>query len=165
MIRISTRVVTVALLAGMWGCAPQAAPDTREADERAIREIEIEWSKAVAAKDVERCMSFYADDASVFETGSPMFTGKDTIRKGFDAIFAMPGASVSFQTAKVVAARGGDLAYTYGTYAMTMNDAKGKPVNDKGKYVTVYAKQPDGKWKAVADIRNSDLPAPAPPKK
>jgi len=36
--------------------------------------------------------------------------------------------------------------------------------NDKGKYVTVYRKQPDGKWKVVADIFNSDLPAPAPPK-
>jgi ketosteroid isomerase-like protein len=46
-----------------------------------------------------------------------------------------------------------------------MNDPKGKPVNDKGKYVTVYGKQPDGKWKVVVDIFNSDLPAPAPPKK
>jgi uncharacterized protein (TIGR02246 family) len=165
MIRLSMLVVTVALLAFMSGCAPQAAPDTREADERTIREIEIEWSKASAAKDVERSMSFYADDASVFEPGKPMVTGKDAIRKGLDADFAVPGASLSFQTAKVVAARGGDLAYTYGTYAMTMKDAKGKPVNDKGKFVTVYGKQPDGKWKVVADIWNSDLPAPAPPKK
>ncbi|MCX6635202.1 MAG: DUF4440 domain-containing protein, partial [Acidobacteria bacterium] len=62
-------------------------------------------------------------------------------------------------------ARSGDVAYSHGTYAMTMNDAKGKPVNDKGKFVTVYRKQPDGKWKVVADIINSDLPAPAPPKK
>ena len=165
MIRFSMLVVTIAILACMWGCAPQAAPDTREADERAIREIEIEWSKAMAAKDAERVMSFYADDASVFEPGSPMVTGKDAIRKNFDAILAMPGASVSFQTAKVVVARSGDLAYTDGTYALTMSDPKGKPANDKGKYVTVYGKQPDGKWKAVADIRNSDLPAPAPPKK
>ena len=165
MLRFSTLVVTFALLAGMWGCAPQPAPDTREADERAIREIEIEWSKAQAAKDVERCMSFYADDASEFEPGKPIATGKDAIRKGYDAFFATPGISSNFQTAKLVVARGGDLAYTYGTSATTKNDAKGKPVNDKGKYVTVYAKQPDGKWKVVADIFNSDLPAPVPPKK
>ena len=165
MIRFSMLVVTIALLAFMWGCAPQAAPDTREADERAIREIDIEWSKAEAAKDVERCMPFYADDASEFEPGKPMDTGKDAIRKSLAAFFAAPGASLTFQTAKVVVARGGDLAYTYGTNATTMNDAKGKPVNDKGKYVAVYRKQPDGKWKVVADIFNSDLPAPAPPKK
>ena len=165
MIRFSMLVISVALLAFMWGCAPQAAPDTREADERAIREIEIEGSKAAAAKDMERYMSFLADDAVEFEPGAPMVAGKDAIRKSLAAFFAAPGSSLSFQASKVVVARGGDLAYSYGTYAMTMNDAKGKPVNDKGKYVTVYAKQPDGKWKVVADIYNSDLPAPAPPKK
>jgi len=165
MIRISMLVVSVVLLAFMWGCAPQAAPDTREADERAIRELDSECSKAAAAKDVERYMSCYADDAVEFEPGKPMVTGKDAIRKGIDAFFAMPGFSLSFQSDKVVVARSGDLAYSYGTYAMTVNDAKGKPVNDKGKFVSAYRKQPDGKWKVVADIYNSDVPAPAPPKK
>jgi uncharacterized protein (TIGR02246 family) len=165
MIRFSMLVVAVAILACMGSCAPQAAPDTREADERAIREIEIEWSKAIAAKDVERCMSFYADDASALEPGKPMVTGKDAMRKGMAAFLAIPGMSITFQTAKVLVARGGDLAYTHLTYAMTVNDAKGKPVNDTGKGVMVYRKQPDGKWKIVAEIANSDLPAPAPPKK
>ena len=44
---------------------------------------------------------------------------------------------------------------------MTMTDPKAKkPVTDKGKYVTVYKKQADGSWKAVADIMNSDMPLP-----
>jgi ketosteroid isomerase-like protein len=47
-----------------------------------------------------------------------------------------------------------------GTYQQTLNDAKGKPVTDRGKYLTVWKKQPDGKWKAVADMGISDLPAP-----
>jgi uncharacterized protein (TIGR02246 family) len=118
MIRFSTLVVTFALLALMWGCAPQPAPDTRAADERAIREIEIEWAKVAAAKDVERFMSTYADDASVFEPGKPIATGKEAIRKGLEALFANPGFSLTFQTEKVVVARSGDLAYSYGTYTM-----------------------------------------------
>ena len=155
----------VALLSFMWGCATPPPPDTRAADERAIRETETEWAKAAAAKDLERFMSFYADDAAVFAPGTPTATGKEAIRKGTETLFATPGFSLSFQTVKVEVSRGGDLAYSYGTYAMTMNDPRGKPVNDTGKYVTVYRKQPDGAWKAVADINNSDLPAPAPPPK
>jgi ketosteroid isomerase-like protein len=31
-----------------------------------------------------------------------------------------------------------------------------KPATDKGKYLTVYEKQADGSWKAVADTFNSD---------
>ena len=34
---------------------------------------------------------------------------------------------------------------------------------DHGKYVEVWNKQADGKWKAVADIFNSDLPVATPP--
>jgi len=40
---------------------------------------------------------------------------------------------------------------------MTVTDPKTKqPITDKGKYLTVYMKQPDGSWKAVADTFNSD---------
>jgi ketosteroid isomerase-like protein len=48
-----------------------------------------------------------------------------------------------------------------GTFELTLHDPTGKPVVDHGKYVTVWKKQSGG-WKAVADIVNSDLPAPAP---
>ena len=34
----------------------------------------------------------------------------------------------------------------------------GEPLTDTGKYVVVWRKI-DGKWKAAADIFNSDLPA------
>ena len=37
--------------------------------------------------------------------------------------------------------------------------AKEQPVKDKGKYLTVWKHQPDGTWKIVRDINNSDLPA------
>jgi ketosteroid isomerase-like protein len=37
-------------------------------------------------------------------------------------------------------------------------------LTEKSKYVTVYKKQADGRWKAVADIGNEDAP-PAPAKK
>jgi len=155
----------VALLSFMWGCATPPPPDTRAADERAIREIEVEADKAAAAKDLDRYVSFYADDAALFFPNAPLVTGKDAIRKTTDALFATPGFSLSFKTTKVEVSRSGDLAYSYGTNTVTMNDPKGKPLTDKGKYVAVYRKEPDGKWKVVADIGNSDLPPPAPPPK
>jgi uncharacterized protein (TIGR02246 family) len=156
----------VALLSFMWGCATPPPLDTRAADERAIREIETEAAKAAAAKDVERYVSFYADDAALFFPNAPLVTGKDAIRKTTEALFATPGFSLSFKTTKVEVSRSGDLAYSYGTNTVTMNDPKGKPLTDKGKYVAVYRKESDGKWKVVADIGNSDLPPPAPsPKK
>jgi uncharacterized protein (TIGR02246 family) len=134
-------------------------------DERAIREVEAEAAKAAAAKDLERYVSAYADDAVLLFPNAPLVTGKEAIRKMTEALFRTPGFSLSFQTAKVEVSRAGDLAYTYGTNMVTLNDPKGQLVSDKGKYVAVYRKQPDGQWKCVADIGNSDLPAPVPVKK
>jgi len=162
MTRFAMLASSVALLSLMWGCGTPTPPDTRAADERAIREIEAEAAKAAAARDVERYVSFYADDAALFFPNAPLVTGRDGIRKATEALFATPGFSLSFQTTKVEVSRSGDLAYSYGTNRVTMNDSKGKPVIDKGKYVAVYRKQPDGAWKVLADIGNSDLPAPAP---
>lgn len=165
MTRFAMLASSVALLSFMWGCAAPPPPDTRAEDERAIREIEAEAANAAAAKDLERYVSAYADDAALFFPNAPLVTGKDAIRKMTEALFRTPGFSLSFQTVKVEVSRAGDLAYTYGTNTVTLNDPKGKLVTDKGKYVAVYKKQPDGKWRCVADIGNSDLPGPAPAKK
>lgn len=74
-------------------------------------------------------------------------------------LFADPNFTLTFASTRTVASKGGDMAYSQGTYSMTMTDPKTKkPVTDKGKFMTVYAKQPDGSWKAVADTYNSDAP-------
>jgi ketosteroid isomerase-like protein len=44
-----------------------------------------------------------------------------------------------------------------GAYELTANDTSGKPINDRGKYLEVWERQPDGTWKCVADMWNSDL--------
>jgi uncharacterized protein (TIGR02246 family) len=139
---------------------PPSPPDTRAADERAVREADAGWSKASAAKDVEAYVGFLAEDVLVLPPNAPMLTGKESMRKGISEGWATPGFALSWQASKAEASRSGDLAYTVGTYQFTVNNPKGKPVTDRGKYVTVWKKQPDGKWKVAADIYNSDLPAP-----
>jgi ketosteroid isomerase-like protein len=57
---------------------------------------------------------------------------------------------------RIEVARSGDLAVEFGTFAMTMNDKKGKPVTENEKYVVTWKKQADGKWKVIADIWNTD---------
>ena len=43
---------------------------------------------------------------------------------------------------------------------MTMTDPKiKKTLTEKGKYLTLYARQMDGSWKIVEDISNADAPA------
>ena len=154
--------LALALVVGILSAqAVNAQSDTRAADERAIREAAMEWWKVTVAKDLERTVGFYADDASMFPPHAPIATGKEAIRAVWSHLFTAPGFAISGQTSKVEASRGGDLAYEIGTYEFTMQDAAGKPVMDRGKYVVVWKKQADSHWKAIVDIFNSDLPIPA----
>jgi|SRR5579862_1216810 len=154
----------LALLSFTLACQPQAPPDTRAADESAVRDLDAQFSKAASAKDADGASSYYAEDAVLMPPNAPIATG-EAIRSFWKGFVASPGFTVAWKATKAEVARSGDLAYLTGTYELTVNDARGKPVNDRGKYVEVWRKQADGKWKAVADIFNSDLAASAPPGK
>jgi ketosteroid isomerase-like protein len=139
-----------------------AAADANSALEKALRDLDAQWSTAAGAKDLDKTVSFYSNDATVMPPNSSAVSTKEEIRKVWQDLIASPGFIISWKTTKVEVAKSGDLACLSGTYEFAMNDASGKPVNDRGKYVEVWEKQPDGKWKCGTDIWNSDLPASAP---
>jgi ketosteroid isomerase-like protein len=143
-------------------CTQAPPPDTRAADEAAIRDADAQWSKTAGANDLDGTVAYYVDDASLLPPNAPIASGKQAIRAIWASLLG-PGTSISWQASKVEIARSGDLASIVGTYQLSMKDPQGNPVNDRGKFVEVWKKQADSKWKVVADIFNSDLPsAPAP---
>lgn len=136
--------------------------NNQERDVKSIRELEHKAREAAKAKDLDRYVSFYADDAVLLWPGAPMVKGRAAIRKFMQVFFSMPDFSLSFETAHVEVSLSGDFAYTCGTNKVTLADLNGKRIKDSGKYLTVYKKQSGGTWKVVADMGNSDLPAPVP---
>ncbi len=151
----------LAVMLSVAGCGPQTPADTRAADESAIRSLDTQWSKTAAAKDVDGTVSYYSDGASLLPPNEPIATGKPAIRAVWAALLG-PDVSLTWQPSTVEVARSSDLAYVVGVYQMTMKDAQGQPAADHGKFVEVWKKQADGKWKTVADIFNSDVPTAAP---
>jgi uncharacterized protein (TIGR02246 family) len=162
MLRFCSLFGCAGMLALTVACTNSPGPDTREADIQAVRAVETAWVQDVAKKDVDSFAKYYADDASVLMPNSPILNGKEAIRGALKPMLADPNFALTFQSSRVEASKGGDFVYTQGSYTMTMSDAKQKATTDKGKYLTIFRKQADGTWKAVADMINSDL-APAPP--
>ena len=152
----------VALILFASSCGQQTPPDTRAADEGAIRALDAQWSKTASARDLDGAVSYYSDDASLLSPNAPIASDKQSIRAAWASLLG-PDTSLSWQANKVEVSRSGDLAYIVGVYQLTMKDSKGRPAADNGKFVEVWKKQADGKWKVTADIFNSDVAAPAPP--
>jgi uncharacterized protein (TIGR02246 family) len=160
--RLATLCAITAMALTMTAC--NTNPDTHDADVKAIQDNEAQWNSDYAAKDLDKIVSHYADDAVLMVPGTPSTSGKTAISASLKGMVADPALSLKFQSSKVEVAKSGDVAYTQGTYTMTLTDPQTHQViNDHGSYVTTYRKQPDGTWKAVADIATSEVPPPAPP--
>ena len=121
-----------------------------------FRAADTAWSQACGNKDLDKCVSFYADTASVFPYNAPIATGMDQIRQVWTHLMAEPGFGLSFGPTKIEIAKSGDMAYEIGTFDLKTNDAQGNATSTRGKYVVVWKKQPNHDWKAVADIFNTD---------
>jgi uncharacterized protein (TIGR02246 family) len=154
-----TGCLVLAVLATGCSNAPAPPPDTRAADVQAVKDVEAAWLKDTAAKDADKWVSYFAEDGCGLYPGAGTLNGKAAIKAAMAPYFADSNFSLNFQSTRAVASKGGDMVYSQGTYTMTMTNPKTKkPMTDKGKYLTVYSKQADGSWKAVADTFNSDSP-------
>ena len=128
----------------------------RSSEESAIRETNSAWSQAVDAKDLNKCVSVYTDDASLLPFNAPIATGKDQIRAVWSQLMSNPDFSLSWRPTKIEVAQSADLAYEVGTFDLTLADQTGKSTASRGKYVVAWKKQANGEWKAAADIFNTD---------
>ena len=115
------------------------------------------------AKDLEKLAAHYADNAVLMASGMASASGREEIRKMLKEMVDDPALTLKFKASRVEVSSSGDLGFTQGTYQLTMTDpASRQVIHDHGSYVTTYRKQPDGSWKALADIASSEVPPPSP---
>ena len=154
--KIKMRLTAVALLLMAGSAFSIAQKSNPNDDEQAIRKLDKDWSAAAQSKDVDKTVSFYADDASALPFNAPIATGKEQIRQVWAHLTSLPGFALTFGPTKIEVAKSGDLAYDVGTFELKTNDAQGNVTTEVGKYVVVWKKQSDKTWKAVIDMFSTD---------
>jgi ketosteroid isomerase-like protein len=154
-----SRWTMVALL--LLSLPASAQTSQKEAARAALLHTDIEWAElAASGKDVERMLSFWADDAAIYPPREAPVVGKQAIRAYVTESFKIPGFSISWKPVQAVVAAAGDFGYTTGTNAFTFPDAQGHLTTAHGRYVTVWRKAEDGRWRCVVDFWNEAPPAP-----
>lgn len=139
--------------------ACQKAPDQGVRNESEIEAIRAQaelWFKSIKEKDLEATLSFYAPDAEYLSAGRPAASTADERRRLWKEDFATPAFSSDEVTTRIEVAQSGDLAYQRGNYSMNIADAQGKMTRTTGKFIVIWKKQGDGRWKAIVDIDNAD---------
>ena len=128
----------------------QAVPGARE---DVLLQADRDFAKATAARGAEGFISYFADDVTLLPKNGAPITGKvaaaEVIRKGW----ARPGYSLTWTPVHAELAKSGEIGYTFGTYERKFQQ-DGKPAIETGKYLTVWKRQSDGKWKVALDMGN-----------
>jgi uncharacterized protein (TIGR02246 family) len=158
MLMLTGSTIVFALITA--GCGEQRKVDL-SAEEAAIRRTDADWLAAASARDLNRVLPFWADDATIVTPGMPPIVGKDAIRKYVAGAFATPGFSITWKTEKVEVSQSGDLAYSTGTDRISLNTPDGKSVTEENRGVAIWKKQVDGSWRVVLDMGSPSASANA----
>ncbi|MBS1717362.1 MAG: nuclear transport factor 2 family protein [Armatimonadetes bacterium] len=159
---VKTRVMlkTVFTLTALLAIVPLFAQakhkPARMTDEQTILALDDKWSQTAGAHDLKGTIAFYADDAVLLFPNAVTITNKKDFAPAWAPLTAAT-STVSWKATKVEVARSHDIAYSYGTYQLTMKDAHGKTIADHGKFLEIWKKR-HGKWICVVDTFNTDLP-------
>jgi ketosteroid isomerase-like protein len=136
--------------------AHEAAADV-EAAKRAIKLADLELAKAVADRSLQSFVSMVDDDAVFF--GKDVSRGKDAVSKAWLPFFTDRNLFLKWHPNEVHVSSSADLGYSIGEYERMGKDKSGNPETAIGTYVSIWRRQPDGKWKIVLDIGTPGTPA------
>jgi ketosteroid isomerase-like protein len=143
-------------MAGVWGCTgkrdiPSDATNLLAVD-RAFAKISVKKGAAEAFKE------YLSKDALQFSAGKPepvqgLSAIYENMKKAMDSTIVL-----NWEPQQADVSSAGDMGYTWGYYSVT----KKSPDTDStyslgaGKYVNVWKKGSDGRWKVKIDIGNSN---------
>ena len=118
-------------------------------DERAIRELHSTWIDAVNAGDLVRLLTLMAHDVVFLNPGQSPF-GRDEFSANFSAAHQQVRIRCISELEEVVVV--GEVAYTLSRDSLSVTPrAGGEALQLAGHRITVYRKQPDGRWLLARD--------------
>lgn len=152
-------------------CAPQPeqqaepvveeAPST-EADVEAIKAVNQQCLSAIKAGDLDTIVDLFTDDGVFMLPNEPTLTGKDAIKSRLQTDMDKFTFDESWASEEIVVF--GDWAFDRGSSKVIMTPKEGgDSIEDNGKYIWIFKRQPDGNWRYARCIWNSDNPPPEEP--
>ena len=96
-----------------------------EQEKTALMSVDADWAKSI--NDMDKFMSFVAPNASFTMSGAPALHGDKAVRDMLTSMSKAPGFSLTWTATRADVAASGDLGYTAGDYAISMNNAAGNP--------------------------------------
>ena len=150
------RVLTVFPLLLAAACQPKVDPVQSA---QTLLETDRAWATLVASNgSFDSIVGYWTADARVVLPGQPLLVGTEAIRGMVAGMRSIPGFRIGWTPDSAVVSTSGDVGYTFGTNSITAPDSTGTLRTMRGRYLTVWRKEPDGRWRCAFDISNEGPP-------
>ncbi|MGB6865834.1 MAG: DUF4440 domain-containing protein [Candidatus Aminicenantaceae bacterium] len=126
-----------------------------EADVEAIKNLRAQYMVSQDAGDAEGCVSYWDEDGALMPPNEPSVVGKESLLSWYQTAFdhVKIDFKVSFDQIEVA----DDWGFVRGGYeGAIIPKPEGEPIPDKGKYLEILKRQPDGSWKFACHMYSSD---------
>jgi ketosteroid isomerase-like protein len=118
---------------------------------REIRQADIDFCAALAARDVGKFKGFVAAKGKFF--GGRVNVGPDEVSKAWGPFFDPESKfALLWAPKEVIVSASADLGYSLGEYDSRSPAEDGTIQSKHGYYVTIWRKDPDGRWRVIIDI-------------
>jgi ketosteroid isomerase-like protein len=151
-------VKSAAMLFGILFMASVAYSQSSSEYKTKIEAINREMAKNMIAGNSEKLLSLYTADAISLPSYEPIHEGLAAIKKASDDMLKTGMKFNSFEPVTLKVFVNGNMITEIGTYKMNMTmPGMDKPMDDHGKYLTIWEKQKDGTLKIKIETWNSDI--------
>ncbi|NIO48353.1 MAG: DUF4440 domain-containing protein [Candidatus Aminicenantes bacterium] len=133
-----------------------------EHEQEALLQTDMEFAQtSVEQGAAEAFYQYMTDDALQLPNNAEPVLGKNLIRESMQKA---PEVLLTWKPQKAEIAQSGDLGYTWGIYEVRWYGPTSEENIRYGKYLNIWKKQADGKWKVAVDMGNQSPPPENDPK-
>ena len=122
--------------------------------ESTIREIDQDFCTAFNTGNYDQCVTLYAPDGCFMAPHHELVEGKAAIERVLRKFGEYGYENLRLEPIRVDSS--GDMAVEMGRYTVSIRQANGTTVLDRGKYLNAWRRF--GAWLKLADCWSSDLP-------
>ncbi|MEO8634992.1 MAG: nuclear transport factor 2 family protein [Gemmatimonadales bacterium] len=142
-------LLATALLLCTAACTSAPDPATERAT---LLAADVAFDTATAARGLEGWVSFVADSGRQIDRQGNFVTGPSAIRAHMRGLLSDTLRSLRWVPDLADVSGDGTLGYTWGRWTMTVRDSSGSRPAGQGRYLTIWRKQRDGRWKVEGDV-------------
>jgi uncharacterized protein (TIGR02246 family) len=123
-----------------------------------IQQATFTLADALVSGDPVAAAALYTDDGRLLTPAAELIAGRREIEAYWRAGIGVGLAGVELRMLELQLGR--ELAIEIGRDVFAV-DGDGGTVAERGKYLVLHRRQPDGSWRRAVDVFNPDVPEPA----